>query len=97
MKRELTIFVGGIVIGTISGFIIERKRKSLTNKIRELELKLNSISLKRGSRELIKDILGKLKLLSRRRNSLSEEERDFILEDVRRKIKQLEAWNSQNG
>jgi hypothetical protein len=97
MKRELGIFIGGVIVGTVSGFIIERKRKSLVNKIKELEIKLNSMSIKRGSKEMIRDILGKLKLLSKRKSSLTEEEKDIILEDVRRKIKQLEAWNSQNG
>ncbi len=93
MRKEVVIFLGGVALGVISGVFIERKRKELLKKIKDLELKLNTLNLKESSREIIRDILGKLKTLSIRGNSLSDEEKDLILEDVRQKIKQLEAWN----
>jgi hypothetical protein len=93
MRKEAVIFLGGVALGVISGIIIERKRKDLVKKIRELELKLHTLNFKESSREIVRDILGKLKILSIKGNSLSTEEKDLILEDVRQKIKQLEAWN----
>jgi hypothetical protein len=97
MRKEVGLFLGGIAIGVLSGIIVERKRKVVLDKIRELEFKLNTLSLRESGKELVRDILGKLKFLSKNGKSLSEEEKDLILEDVRQKIKQLEAWNKTNG
>lgn len=93
MRRGLTIFLTGVVVGSISTYLFEKKREKLLKKINELEFKLKNLQIKESLKLNIGNILSKLKFTLKNDENLTEVEKDMILKEVKEKIKQIEEWN----
>ena len=93
MRRDITIFLVGLAVGSVSTYLLDRKRKELLKRIGELEVRLKSLQIKENIKLNIGSILSKLKFSLKNDKNLTEVERDMILKEVKEKIKQIEEWN----
>ncbi len=93
MRKFALVFVSGVVVGTISTFILERKKEKILKKINNLEEKLKFLNLRNNLKIEIKNILEKLKISLNDDKNLTEVERDMILKEVKKKIKEIEEFN----
>ena len=93
MRKFALVFVSGVVVGTISTFILERKKEKILKKINNLEEKLKFLNLRNNLKIEIKNILEKLKISLNNDKNLTEVERDMILKEVKKKIKEIEEFN----
>jgi len=93
MRKFVLVFVSGVVVGTISTFILERKKEKILKKINNLEERLKFLNLRSNLKVEIKNILEKLKISLNNDKNLTEVERDMILKEVKKKIKEIEEFN----
>ena len=93
MRKEISIFLTGFVVGSISMYLLERKKKKLLERISNLERRLKSIPVKENIRFKVEYILSRLKFSLKNDKNLTEVEMDMILKEVKEKIKQIEEWN----
>ena len=93
MRKDIAIFLTGFVVGSISMYLLEKKRKKLLDRISKLEKKLKTLPMKEKIKFKVEYILSRLKFSLKNDKNLTEVERDMILKEVREKIKQIEEWN----
>jgi len=93
MRKSIAIFISGFVAGSISAYLLERKKKKLLDKISKLEIKLKTLPMKENMKFKVEYILSKLKFSLKNDKNLTEVEKDMILKEVKEKIKQIEEWN----
>ncbi len=93
MRKDIAIFISGFVAGSISAYLLERKKKKLLDRILKLEEKLKTLPMKENIKFKVEYILSRLKFSLKNDKNLTEVERDMILKEVKEKIKQIEEWN----
>jgi len=93
MRKFALVFISGVVVGTISTFILERKKEKILKRISNLEERLKFLNLRNSLKVEIKNILEKLKISLNNDKNLTEVERDMILKEVKKKIKEIEEYN----
>ncbi len=93
MRKDIAIFLTGFVAGSVSIYLLERKKKKLLDRISKLEKKLKTLPMKENIKFKVEYILSRLQFSLKNDKNLTEVERDMILKEVKEKIKQIEEWN----
>jgi len=98
MKKGSIVFLLGTLVGAGATYVATTKREELLKKIEELQEQLKESDLSEKAKLLVKDITESIKkLVAAPEDSLSEEEKKSILEEVEEKINKLEETIQKEG
>jgi len=98
MKKNSVLFLLGTLLGAGAAYVAATRREELLKKIEELQEQLKESELPEKAKALIKEISESIKkLIVTGEESISEEEKKNILEEVEAKIQKLEETIQQEG
>ncbi|MEO2082823.1 MAG: YtxH domain-containing protein [Desulfurobacteriaceae bacterium] len=91
MKKGSLMFILGSLIGAGAAYVATTRKEEILQKIEELQEQVKESDLPERARTLVKEISESIKnLLLTGEETMSEEERKSILEEVEAKIRKLE-------
>ncbi len=91
MKKGSLMFILGSLIGAGAAYVATTRKEEILQKIEELQEQVKESDLPERARTLVKEISESIKnLLLTGEETMSEEERKSILEEVESKIRKLE-------